>query len=1795
MKTTLLSIQRTIPALLGISATLLAAPSSVEPPLPNTCGAQALYQVGCTLQPANQALFRLLSVPAPPTGFSLSELGELARQHHLKLAPLKRERGTDLVMPSIAHVGSNHFVAILGQEGQQYRVVDPAFPGVRLYSQERLNAQASGYFLAIPRLAAAGWRLLSADEGNQVRGGTYPAGCTNNCPADPDDGGEEFCPKDEFQNEPKCPESCDECPPGENDANDAGCSACPAEEGGRPDYFGHAMPVWKVSEPNINLWILDKPLFYTSSHDDLVVFALTYKQRNSHNNTNAFGVGAMWECNWRTYLEDTGSQVNVTQRPPLGGGRDYPAVGGQMVNVASGTTVTRIGGGMQIDAPRGHTIYAYAHSPFEGMTNLFLSQRVDSRGRTNRFLYETNSGVVHLTKMIDADGLTNIVRYQNTNSPHLITEVENPFGRKAQLRYDATGRLTQIVDAHNLTNSFQYDTQGLITNLTTPYGTTTFQAITNAYGGYEFNGFNIVNRALLVTEPNGSRQLYLYRHLASQLNATDTNSLLPGAYPSAQIPVTDPFTNSFDTGNLWYRNSFFWGRQQYAALSEAFRTNAFTLENFDRLTTNDYKLARSKQWLFKDTDSTKETGHALSLLRLPSPDGIKAGPVTWYDYAGKPNTWTEGTNGRPSFVARVLPDGTTQFTQFERNLYNRPTRIVSTWSADGAAVSLRTNTITYAANQKDVLEVRGNTNELLVGYGDFLDRLPRKFTNALSEVTTVTYNPTNRQVTGIQWPSGLTTTNLYFTSGTHSNWLQETRDLQTTNYYQFTYTNGLVRTFTDARGLQVTLGWDELERLTNATYPNGTFTFEFDKLDLVKAVDRLSHTNRYFYNAVRQLYRQIDPLNRTNDFQYCECGRPESVTDALGRTTWYEHDFHGRLTNAIYPGGYSVTNFYDLAGRLTNITDNAGASVTNWYSNQGLLLASSNAFGQAFRAIYDYRDRATNIVDANGVRTTNTFEALDRLLTRTAPDAGTERFFYSPRGLTNYTDALTNVTHYYHDLAQRLTNLVHLNLETNRFEYNAAGDLLKLYDGKSQLTRWAYDEYGWMTNKVDAAGITNWVYRYDADDRVTNRWTPAKTNAAYAYDAVGNLTNIDYAVSPDLRLAYDALNRLTNMVDAVGTTRWTYATNGLVESEDGPWTEDTVVYGYTTARLRSSLSLAQPNAGAWAQNYAYDTIRRLTNVVSPAGAFSYDYAPVPGAPTSPSALLKKLALPSGAYVTNSYDAVARLLSTKLNNSVHATLNSHAYGYNVGSQRTNQVRFDGSSVSYTYDNLGQLKAATGKESGGAARLHEKFGYLYDPAGNLSKRTNNALIQTFGVNSLNQLTAGTRSNTLTVAGTTTGPATNVMVKTSNQTNSVVPYADSTFAAPGFNLADGNNTFTAIAADSLGRKDTNVVTVNLPATVNFAYDQNGNLTTDGRRTLAYDDENQLESVIVTNGAGSSTKSEFIHDGLFRRRVRKEYTWSSGTWNLASEIRYLYDGRLVLQERDANNLPMVTYTRGLDLSGSREGAGGIGGLLARTDHGSLVTPHSYYHADANGNITALVNANQALVARYTYDPFGNTLSKSGPLADANLYRFSSKEYHQPSGLVYYLYRFYDPNLQRWVNRDPIQEVGGRNLYGFVDNSPASRVDPVGLDGVTIGPISFLWDNIPPLCWCEQLAEEAHEEQHRKDWLECLPAWKKEQRGFAAEISALKNCLAYFDGKQRRGETLTDADLAAQYAARSQLQTAETLAGSDDSAMEYWNDTARRWWQSPATRPPVGPPPSEFDFPPTNVRRNAPPLRITS
>src|SRR5690606_28893290 len=128
-------------------------------------------------------------------------------------------------------------------------------------------------------------------------------------------------------------------------------------------------------------------------------------------------------------------------------------------------------------------------------------------------------------------------------------------------------------------------------------------------------------------------------------------------------------------------------------------------------------------------------------------------------------------------------------------------------------------------------------------------------------------------------------------------------------------------------------------------------------------------------------------------------------------------------------------------------------------------------------------------------------------------------------------------------------------------------------------------------------------------------------------------------------------------------------------------------------------------------------------------------------------------------------------------------------------------------------------------------------------------------------------------------------------------------------------------------------------------------------------------------------------------------------------------------------------TYTWGTDLSGSLQGAGGVGGLLSAKDGGSVY----HYTYDANGNVSEVLDNSGGVAAHYEYDAFGNTVVSSGSYATANVYRFSTKSKDSLSELYYYGFRYYSPEVGRWVNRDPHEEKGGYNLLQFTLNAPVN------------------------------------------------------------------------------------------------------------------------------------------------------------
>ena len=85
-----------------------------------------------------------------------------------------------------------------------------------------------------------------------------------------------------------------------------------------------------------------------------------------------------------------------------------------------------------------------------------------------------------------------------------------------------------------------------------------------------------------------------------------------------------------------------------------------------------------------------------------------------------------------------------------------------------------------------------------------------------------------------------------------------------------------------------------------------------------------------------------------------------------------------------------------------------------------------------------------------------------------------------------------------------------------------------------------------------------------------------------------------------------------------------------------------------------------------------------------------------------------------------------------------------------------------------------------------------------------------------------------------------------------------------------------------------------------------------------------------------------------------------------------------------------------------------------------------------------------------FEYGPFGELIRATGEKKNDFNFRFSTKYEDTETGLLYYGYRYYNAETGRWLNRDPIEERGGLNLYGMVGNDLINKWDLLGMVELT-------------------------------------------------------------------------------------------------------------------------------------------------
>ncbi len=633
------------------------------------------------------------------------------------------------------------------------------------------------------------------------------------------------------------------------------------------------------------------------------------------------------------------------------------------------------------------------------------------------------------------------------------------------------------------------------------------------------------------------------------------------------------------------------------------------------------------------------------------------------------------------------------------------------------------------------------------------------------------------------------------------------------------------------------------------------------------------------------------------------------------------------------------------------------------------------------------------------------------------------------------------------------------------------------------VTTWRYDDAsGVLLSKTDA-GSHSVRYTYDATGRVSTRTWARGATTKYDYDGAGRLTHTAYYQdatmeandgTPGAVSTYDRAGRRLTTADAAGIHTFTYAGSGGGQpttwsvTGSGAWSGLSVVYGYSgsqrTSRDSRLATLMLPSVG-----YTYDNASgRMSTVDSDDITVSYRYNDSTG-------WNEGITYNGGMRSIRIPDALGRLDS--INWSISgATVSGHDYTLNAMNRRTAAQRQDGSGWGYGYNGRGEVtSAAKGTEAG------KQFAFEYDGIGNrttskVSSLTNSALppTTTYTPNSLNQYAsiAHPQPGSLVLRGsinTTPGVTLKINDNLPTQlTGGLWYYEESVFNPDG----PLQRVVEIAASRSTGGRTGGPVTIKKkgvlfipPPTETPTYDLDGNQLSDARWNYVWDGENRLRAIqekpgfamLPADATVTLKRLEFSYDAKGRRITKRTLASTSGAgFVLQQSLVYLYDGWNMIAEIDTttNAQLLRSYEWGPDLSGTLEGAGGVGGLLIErfpppSSYNSQL-PSSGAHApcyDGNGNITELVNlTNGDVSARYEYGALGETISMDGgSVAQMNPFRFSTKCLDVETGLYNYGYRYYDAENGRWLSRDPIGERGGLNVYGMTDNDPINSIDVLG------------------------------------------------------------------------------------------------------------------------------------------------------
>lgn len=804
----------------------------------------------------------------------------------------------------------------------------------------------------------------------------------------------------------------------------------------------------------------------------------------------------------------------------------------------------------------------------------------------------------------------------------------------------------------------------------------------------------------------------------------------------------------------------------------------------------------------------------------------------------------------------------------------------------------------------------------------------------------------------------------------------------------------------------------------------------------------LGRSTTHHFDEDRRYTGSVNALGQQQKLVRDSFGNVTALTDHNGHTKRFQYDGRSRLIRIeAMDGGVTEISYIDGCDKPSKVVDPLGAIIQYRYDKFGNLLKTTDPLGRTTEYNYNQQGLVSQIIDARGGRKQFEYNDSGQLTASTDCSGRTTRRHYTAQGhLWRETDPLGNATEYDYDHHGRKIATWHPDGSSEHLEYDSLSRVISEENGNGEITHFEYDAEGRLLKRRNALGGTL-EYRYDLGQRLAQLINENGAVHHFEYDLADRLVQETGFDQRTTSYRYDAMGKLIAKTEC--------GANGDEK--------DMIETVYQRDKLGRLIAKQVSKDGQIASTrFAYDALGRMVQAAN-------DCATVRMAFDAAGQLVLEECAPASGPVSrlqHEYDALGNRIQTILPDG--RTLNRLYYG----SGHLHQINLDGEVVSDIERDLAHREI---NRSQGALSSD----YEYDPMGRLISQVASPDVSQINSPMANQIAAPAAHTSASADAPVPaiareyawdGAGNLLAITDASHGRSAYEYdpigrilrarqsiPDAPTLVESFAFDAAHNLLDPAVPGQAGKPAAALQTNRLTRYEDkfWAYDAHGNLI--GKRIghevqmrLYWNSEHQLvRAMVKRQGAATVSNTEYGYDPFGRRIFKRD---------ARGQTCFVWDGnRLLAELREGQsttwiyeNDSFVPLAQVQTCASAEAGTSAPEVLHIHTDH--LGTPREL--SDASGKVrwAARHKAWGALLPKGEVIALENAGANAQPEPHQPL-RFQGQYFDVETGLHYNRFRYYDPDVGRFVSQDPIGLAGGENLYQYAPN-PTGWIDPLGLCG---------------------------------------------------------------------------------------------------------------------------------------------------